>query len=558
MPNVTDYTSLLTGSYWNGIEVAGQPAFVTYSFDSTAPASDAKTLSASAYATFRPFTATEQSQAQAALSEWSANSGVVFLQAAPGKGDVNFAAYNFTGDPNYGSAGGIGFYPWGNWNYSTFPHFSEDQAGAGNILMNTAFETGGQFTYVTLLHEIGHALGLKHPDQPWTDSATNPPTVHNVWDPSQPLPSSVMNEGATTLTHLTAFDIQGIQSVYGTAAQQGSQDASWSWDLNSQTLTQTMSNAATDFTRGISTNNVIMCGTGTDIAAAIGAGTNTVTAGSGSDTLIGGSGTNRLIGGSGPDTLIAGTGPSDLVAGSGADAFIGWFSPTTAAADYSAAPAGVTVDLANPSLDKGWAAGDTFNQVHNVIAPNFASTLIGDNSGDILRGGAGNDVIKGGAGNNTLIGGFGADTLTGGPGANTFVYTQLADLTVAKSGRDTITDFNSAHGDKIDLSMIATQTGTTLSFIGAGPFTGVAGQVEAVASGKNTLVQLDLHGNKKPDFAILLKGHPTLTASSFVLLPHPASFLTFGGGSAGGARHGPHHSVPSVTLAFHDYTSWHG
>jgi serralysin len=282
---VTDYTSLLTGSYWNGIEVAGQPAFVTYSFDATAPASDAGHLSASAYATFRPFTAAEQSQAQTALSEWSANSGVVFLQVAAGKGDINFAAYDFSTDNTYKNAGGIGFYPWGNWNYSTYPHFSEDQAGAGNILMNTAFETGGQFAYPTVLHEIGHALGLKEPDQAWTDYGTNPPTVHNVWDPSQPLPSSVMNEGGTGLTHLTAFDIQGIDSVYGIAAQQGSQDASWSWDPISQTLTQTMSNAATDFTRGISTNNVIACGTGTDIAAAIGAGTNTITAGSGSDTL---------------------------------------------------------------------------------------------------------------------------------------------------------------------------------------------------------------------------------------------------------------------------------
>jgi hypothetical protein len=32
MTVVTDYTALLSGSYWNGIEVTGNPVIVTYSF----------------------------------------------------------------------------------------------------------------------------------------------------------------------------------------------------------------------------------------------------------------------------------------------------------------------------------------------------------------------------------------------------------------------------------------------------------------------------------------------------------------------------------------------
>src|SRR6185437_5121376 len=119
MPTVTNYTALLTGSYWNGIEVAHQPAFVTYSFDATAPASDQSTLSPSAYATFTPFTAAQQHEAQQALGEWSSNSGLIFLQVAPGKGDINFVSYDFSTDPNCSGAGGVGFYPWGNWDYAT-------------------------------------------------------------------------------------------------------------------------------------------------------------------------------------------------------------------------------------------------------------------------------------------------------------------------------------------------------------------------------------------------------------------------------------------------------
>ena len=40
MPVVTDYTALLSGNYWNGIEVTGEPVIVTFTFPTTAPAYD--------------------------------------------------------------------------------------------------------------------------------------------------------------------------------------------------------------------------------------------------------------------------------------------------------------------------------------------------------------------------------------------------------------------------------------------------------------------------------------------------------------------------------------
>src|SRR6516165_12199530 len=132
MADVSDYTALLTGDYWGGIEITDHPVFVTYSFDTTAPASDASHLAASAYATFTPFTAAQQAEAQQALANWGTNSGIVFLQAAPGQGDINFAAYDFSSDPNFSGAGGVGYYPFGNWDYATFPYFAADNPGSGN------------------------------------------------------------------------------------------------------------------------------------------------------------------------------------------------------------------------------------------------------------------------------------------------------------------------------------------------------------------------------------------------------------------------------------------
>ena len=580
MSVVTDYTALLTGSYWSGIEVTAHPVFVTYSFDATAPASDQANLSPSAYATFAQFTAAQQLQTQQALQEWSDDSGIVFLQVAPGQGEINFAAYDFSTDPNAQYAGGMAFYPWGNWNYATYPYFSADLPGSGNVLMNTAFTTAGDFAYVTLLHEIGHAIGLKHPYESWSTFAAE----HNTWDTSSPAPVTVMNEGATSLTHLATLDIQAIQSIYGTQADQGGTDASWSWNAGTETLTQYVKNTATAVVRGVATNNVIRAGSGTDMILGIGAGTNKLFAGAGASTLVSGSGTNFLF------------------AGAGAGTFIGTFGATTL--EYANLATPVTIDLLHPWLNAGAAADDTLIDIHNVWGSKAGDSLTGDDAGDVLKGlagtdtiigGTGNDTIdggtgadsmaggtgddtyyidnvgdvvteaagagsdtiftrityalvagnsveflrasvdtgirltgneiansiRGGAGNDTLIGGGGGDTLVGGGGADQFRLSLLADSTTDATGRDRIIDFSAAEGDTIDLHIIdavAHSPGNqAFTFIGTAAFSGAEGELRYAPSGPNTLLTGDVNGDKLPDFAIILNGAHSFTASNFIL-----------------------------------------
>ncbi len=452
MPYATDYTTLLSGSYWGGAEVTNHPVFVTYSFDATAPASDAGRLAPSAYATFKPFTAAQQAEAQQALAEWSSGStvtgggsGITFLQVAPGHGDINFAAYDFSSDPNASGSGGEGFFPWGNWNYSTFGtnigHFGADLAGAGNVLMNTAFETGGLFAYATVLHEIGHALGLKHPTDAWTDNVPGWINVaHNQWDPNVTYDPnfSIMSPGASSLTDLTSADYQAIQSIYGTKAMAANEDASWSWNATTYTLTQTLKDDG-ETVRGISTNNVINGGAGNDVIYAIGSGTNVVYGHGGADTLVGGSGTSTLDGGPGADTLN------------------GWFGVSTAS--YADATAGVVANLLNPSLNTGDAAGDTYLNIHRLTGSPFADTLVADNSGDTLTGGGGNDSLQGGTGADILYGGAGADTLKGGGGVNYLDGGPGADVLDGTGGTSYATYWDATVGVTVNLPNPAADTG---------------------------------------------------------------------------------------------------
>ena len=103
----------------------------------------------------------------------------------------------------------------------------------------------------------------------------------------------------------------------------------------------------------------------------------------------------------------------------------------------------------------------------------------------VINGTAGRDVIVGTPGDDIITGGGGADTLTGNGGRDVFVYTNMRDA------GDTITDF--APGtDRLDLSAL-------LASIGATPASAYAGGVvQLMASGNNTIVEIDTDGSAGP------------------------------------------------------------
>jgi hypothetical protein len=76
-------------------------------------------------------------------------------------------------------------------------------------------------------------------------------------------------------------------------------------------------------------------------------------------------------------------------------------------------------------------------------------------------GTAGDDAITGGSGDDILVGGAGSDILTGGDGADIFVWNS------GDTGVDTITDFDTAEGDVLDLAdILDSETDTAVSLDG--------------------------------------------------------------------------------------------
>ncbi|MEZ0225575.1 MAG: S8 family serine peptidase [Alphaproteobacteria bacterium] len=202
-----------------------------------------------------------------------------------------------------------------------------------------------------------------------------------------------------------------------------------------------------------------------------GSGADTLTGTAGNDTLNGNGGNDTLTGLLGDDILNGGAGLDNMSGGDGNDTYfvdnIGDVLTDTAGTDtvHSTITLTLGTGLENLILDGSAAINGTGNTLANV-----------------LTGNTGNNVLQGANGNDTLDGGAGRDTLTGGNNADTFVFHTATAFTTP----DTVTDFKTAQGDKLDIHEL----------LGAyDPLTELLTDFVQITNSKNnSIVSVDLDG----------------------------------------------------------------
>ncbi|MFO1163284.1 MAG: Calx-beta domain-containing protein [Reyranellaceae bacterium] len=158
--------------------------------------------------------------------------------------------------------------------------------------------------------------------------------------------------------------------------------------------------------------------------------------------LIGNDGGNVLDGQGGDDYIVGGLGNDVLKGGVGNDVLDGGAGTDTA--DYSGAPAAVTVDLVT-----GVAVGegiDTLLNVESVVGTKFGDVIRRGVGAGTLDGGLGNDVILSAGGSGTLLGGADIDTLSFAAAASAVTLSLAAGTATVAGSTATVSGFEVAIG----------------------------------------------------------------------------------------------------------------
>ncbi len=379
--------ALLAGMKWGG--ALGTGATLTYSFPWAA--SDSATFlgptgSSSDYSTAQEFeapqhygfNAIQQAAATAALQTWASVANVTFTTTADtgaSVGDVRFAWSSAL--PSEAAA-------WAGYPDNVFPSGGDIWFNAGLASVVNGGWNAGDYDFYSLIHEIGHALGLKHSfsDTPVLTGAqdTRQYTVMSYTDGAHSLFGSIIASGNSETYHLQSIvpetpmvdDIAAIQYLYGANTSYRTGNDTYTFDPASPFMRTIWDAGGADtisvsnFTKGCiidlqpghyskitiesaSTDGFNFSGgdlpnyDGTDnLGIAFGCIIENAIGGSGNDTLIGNDANNSLAGGAGNDTLDGGAGTDTAV-----------FSGLAGAATltYNAATRKVTVVTAGGGTD---------------------------------------------------------------------------------------------------------------------------------------------------------------------------------------------------------------
>jgi serralysin len=406
---------------------------------------------------FEAFDAARQASVELALALWSDVCGLTFVEADPGEdGDIRFFAFSMVDEEGvplpgvaYGSYPGPGASIRFNTNASSFDNMSLGQGG-----------------FETLLHEIGHTLGLSHPgNYDAGQGATYEGNAEYIEDSEQYTLMTYFGEentgadfdGNRQLAPML-HDIAAVEQMYGDNPNTRTGNTTYGFNSNSDRIihrfddsididgvdtqvcdipvfciydsggvdTIDLSGYGADEAQRLDLNQMafsyiagmtanVSIARYTEIENAVGGAgdddiegnelNNNIAGNDGDDTIDGNDGSDFLTGGDGEDWLYGGEDADYIFGGTQGDQIAGGSGD-----DHIFGEAGVDFITGDEGADEifGGSEGDY------IYGGEQDETPYGASLAEELSNGAGNgDFLYGEDGNDSLYGGFGADLLTG-------------------------------------------------------------------------------------------------------------------------------------------------
>jgi serralysin len=364
-------TEILDGmqfSFLNGkdpMNTTGAPALtITYQYAGTSAPADLPT--SSTYTGWTAFTAAEKAAIRDAMDHIETFLNVSFVEVT-GDSDPDMNIGNVDLPGSTAGTGGYSASSIGNTisRYDSYVVYDNTLALEGEMSL--------------LLHELGHAMGLKHP--------FSSPTVPSGYDSNKySLMSYTANpDNGVDSDAMMLFDVFALQDMWG-AASYNTGNTSYTAPRNS-TVDLIWDTGGTDeLNASAKTTKVILdlregefsqFGTYDDVVIGYGVTIENAKGGSKGDKITGNDVRNVLTGNGGYDTILGNNGNDVLNGNKGNDRMFG-------------------------GLGK--------------------DNLLGGKGADNLFGNKGNDTIKGGQGADKIRGEKGTDQLYGNGGADTFIY----------------------------------------------------------------------------------------------------------------------------------------
>ncbi|MEJ6486588.1 M10 family metallopeptidase [Nostoc punctiforme UO1] len=426
-------------SFWNSTTASFDDAYDTDDITSTNP---------------NDWSSGERNSLIKALDAWAAVANIQFVDAGDNKQSATLGIYNLN-KTQFSDGNTLGAFFSPGESASGIGYFNRQAPG-----WKVSGMTPGDYGFITLIHELGHGLGLAHPH----DNGGGSPIYPGVTRPFGSLGNFDLNQGIyTTMSYNDGF-YKKDDLFNKNILDYGYQSTPMAFDI-----------AAIQYLYG--KNNSYKTGNDTYYLPTVnqsGTSYSCIWDAGGIDTINGISAQSDVtidLNDASLNTAQDGAGAGGYV--SSAKGIFGGFTIANSVVIENAIGSNFNDRVIGNEFNNNLVGNDGNDAVFGNVGDD---TIDGGNGDDSLNGGAGNDRLIGGAGNDVFVGNAGNDVLVGGLGADRFLYDTGVAFTRTGVGQDSISDFNRSQGDKIILDK------TTFTALSSAPGNGLAANDFAIAT----------------------------------------------------------------------------